>query len=137
MPVPADNRRHARCSFVFITHLLTHCTPGPGLLLSLIQVFCHFFGGIYVAWMIVNDWHYQYMWYIVALTNVPTFIMEFWQSTSCISFWEDCGRIKVLSASERAYKPATDIRSLYFPVLVQLTLTKRLFAYEQCSWSLS
>ena len=32
-----------------------------------------------MSWMIINDWHYQYMWYIVALTNIPTFLMEFWQ----------------------------------------------------------
>lgn len=43
---------------------------------NLLQILCHFAGGVLVASMIEQSWQYQYIWLIFAFCNVPTALVE-------------------------------------------------------------
>ena len=43
---------------------------------NLLQIICHFAGGVLVSSMIAQSWQYQYIWLVVAFCNVPTALCE-------------------------------------------------------------
>ncbi|KAJ8599377.1 hypothetical protein CTAYLR_007011 [Chrysophaeum taylorii] len=43
---------------------------------NVLQIACHFVGGVLVASMIEQAWQYQYLWLIFAFCNVPTAVLE-------------------------------------------------------------
>jgi len=43
---------------------------------NVLQIWCHFAGGCLIAAMIEQTWSYQYIWMALALTQLPTAIVE-------------------------------------------------------------
>lgn len=44
-----------------------------------IQIFFHFIGGIFISWLITNNWNYEAVWPIVVCTSLPTALAEGFQ----------------------------------------------------------
>jgi Transmembrane protein len=43
---------------------------------NLLQIFFHFIGGIFMSWLITNNWSYQALWPIVVATSLPPALSE-------------------------------------------------------------
>jgi hypothetical protein len=45
--------------------------------INMMQIFFHFAGGIFLSWLITENWHYKALWPIVISCNIPTALIEF------------------------------------------------------------
>ena len=47
--------------------------------INLMQILFHFIGGIFLSWLITDNWNYQALWPIVISSNLPTALAELFQ----------------------------------------------------------
>lgn len=47
--------------------------------INLMQILFHFIGGIFLSWLITDNWNYQALWPIVISSNLPTALAEIFQ----------------------------------------------------------
>ena len=60
--------------FDFIGMFWGHTLFSPTI--NVLQVFFHAAGGIFLSWLITQNWHYEALWPIIICTNFPTAIIE-------------------------------------------------------------
>ena len=60
--------------FDFVGMFWGHTLFSPTV--NILQVFFHATGGIFLSWLITQNWHYDTLWPIIVCTNFPTAIIE-------------------------------------------------------------
>ena len=60
--------------FDFVGMFWGHTLFSPTI--NVLQVFFHATGGIFLSWLITQNWHYDALWPIIVCTNFPTAMIE-------------------------------------------------------------